>query len=852
MNLHDPITPPKFPYVQKVLPAVYDDSLSYYELLTKMEHYLDEVVGGYNSLYDAMVLLNKAWEDFESGGYLDSFNEFIEKWFEDNQAYINEMLEEGFGGEIERLDAKIDTTAENVLDEVGDDYVPFPVSPLSKFGTSGQVLSTLADGTTEWQNPVVPSDAQAEQIITEWLNDHPEATTTVQNGAITDAKINSGSSIILNKGYAHRLSYTSCDDITSQGVYYVSATAGVPTISDYPFSGAGTLLVLSNGTLITQVASCGVNMVDDVIHKVRCKAGAGAWSAWKSMADNTNVAADLANAVAPLANFKLTVPAQSSCDDLTDNGVYFCSSRGGTVNPSDFPFTYPGFLLVFSWSNSVKMQTAYNYNNDKMYTRKYVSGTWSDWQVANASVFDTKYFQNNITAGSTASCDNVTACGIFFVSSSGGVTNPPDFPLNSIGWLINEKHSSTSPIQFQIALPYYPSEHKGMFRARHADGNWSNWQSLATQTTNTITREVSNDTYNQTFNITTSPTITTDSNGWLQSVDTDVADETNVTDMTGSIMSMLTDTGYCHLSEGIFYVSGGIVMPEGSTLVGCGNKTIVRLLQSTTSGYIVRPVRYSTIRDIRFSGGRSDIDVSSGNIGGRQGLRYVGNRNGQHPEVTPSSGKFNIIEGCRFEHFDSAIYGYNNGGDIDDGIIVNNCYINNCVAGINLDYSVEYSKFNNVVTRRCYYACINNGGNNVFMNCIFHGTIGMMMDNSGNDKVNQGHGSVIGCTFNHTDNWNHPEVLGNGLGIYILGITNGFIFNSCQIFYSEIHVEDSTGIQFSDCLFKGGTNSKLTVDSDKPVIFANDVFLTAPSMDVTQNTVFDNCRNASNGALVTL
>lgn len=77
--------------------------------------------------------------------------------------------------------------------DLEDDYVPFPDGiQHPKYGTVGQVLATLADGTTEWADPVVPSDAQAEAVITEWLDDHPEATTTVQDGAITTAKLHDG------------------------------------------------------------------------------------------------------------------------------------------------------------------------------------------------------------------------------------------------------------------------------------------------------------------------------------------------------------------------------------------------------------------------------------------------------------------------------------------------------------------------------------------------------------------------------------------------------------------------------------------------------------------------------------
>lgn len=97
-----------------------------------------------------------------------------------------------------RFDAQVEQYMQMVrnlegrVEGIEDDYVPFPVPPESKYGEVGQVLGTNTDGTTVWQDPVVPSDEQAERIIDAWLDDHPEATTTVEDGSITTAKLASG------------------------------------------------------------------------------------------------------------------------------------------------------------------------------------------------------------------------------------------------------------------------------------------------------------------------------------------------------------------------------------------------------------------------------------------------------------------------------------------------------------------------------------------------------------------------------------------------------------------------------------------------------------------------------------
>ncbi len=58
-------------------------------------------------------------------------------------------------------------------------------------GTDGQLLRTHGDGTTEWVDEGLPTDEQTAEAISDWLEEHPEATTTVQDGAITFDKLHS-------------------------------------------------------------------------------------------------------------------------------------------------------------------------------------------------------------------------------------------------------------------------------------------------------------------------------------------------------------------------------------------------------------------------------------------------------------------------------------------------------------------------------------------------------------------------------------------------------------------------------------------------------------------------------------
>lgn len=59
-------------------------------------------------------------------------------------------------------------------------------------GTDGQSLRTKGDGTTEWADVGLPTDEQTAQAVSDWLDDHPEATTTVQDESLTYKKFVTG------------------------------------------------------------------------------------------------------------------------------------------------------------------------------------------------------------------------------------------------------------------------------------------------------------------------------------------------------------------------------------------------------------------------------------------------------------------------------------------------------------------------------------------------------------------------------------------------------------------------------------------------------------------------------------
>jgi len=60
--------------------------------------------------------------------------------------------------------------------------------PSNGYGMSGKVLRSTGSG-TEWATVGQPTDEQTAEAVTDWLDEHPEATTTVQDESITEAKL---------------------------------------------------------------------------------------------------------------------------------------------------------------------------------------------------------------------------------------------------------------------------------------------------------------------------------------------------------------------------------------------------------------------------------------------------------------------------------------------------------------------------------------------------------------------------------------------------------------------------------------------------------------------------------------
>ena len=338
------------------------------------------------------------------------------------------------------------------------------------------------------------------------------------------------------------------------------------------------------------------------------------------------------------------------------------------------------------------------------------------------------------------------------------------------------------------------------------------------------------DIHNNTYNITVNPSVSTSLIGTLTSTN-------DSTDRTAEIAAILASTGFCQLGPGEFYVTN-LHMPANSTLCGTGYATKIILPDEVQEGYAIRLNNNCTVKDMRITS-PTPISVSE-TVGNRHGIAYLGT----YDSDKSSGGTFMSVSDVYIDNFTGGGITCNNTGYSPTASIgVSDVTIRNCNAGINISYWSEYHRFTNVHCNGCYYGCINNGGNNMFVNCSFsQNKVGFLIDNSNGDMPNNAHGSAIGCTFNHQDS-------NNGYAIEIHTTSNGFIFEGCQIFYGKTRLDNAKGIVFTGCNF--GRSEGIEINGGGTNLFNSCVFGTAPQVTISNNeyTRFDNCYLRSGDAL---
>lgn len=422
--------------------------------------------------------------------------------------------------------------------------------------------------------------------------------------------------------------------------------------------------------------------------------------------------------------------------------------------------------------------------------------------------------------------DTVTTLGSWVLQGSNTYSNTP-LDSGSSGTLL--VYPSTANTKLQIVI----SQITGIiFNRTSSLGTYpATWNQVEGGNVNTFITQ----NYENTYNIACSPEITADTNNYLVSTG-------DTTDRTADIQAMLSATGVCHLGPGLFIVSG-IDIPSYGSLIGSGNATMVRLNEEVTTGYTIKLQNQSSVSKLRVSGSLNAPTLSS-TIGTRNGIIFTGNFTPDNPSGT--TYRRSMINEVVISNFTgSGILCSKTGTPYNANILVSDVFVLGCNAGINIDFYSEFHRFNNCAVTGCYYGLIDNGGNNNFSNCDFSGNrIGITIDNSTDQSVNNSHGSFVNCSINHS--FSDAGVMNKGIAIKLLKSNLGEIFTGTQIFYGEIVIDECIGVRFIGANI--GSDVPITITDSTVVTFSDSTFKEAPDsatspVTLSGNTavVFDNC-----------
>lgn len=264
------------------------------------------------------------------------------------------------------------------------------------------------------------------------------------------------------------------------------------------------------------------------------------------------------------------------------------------------------------------------------------------------------------------------------------------------------------------------------------------------------------------------------------------------------------------------YSVTGLVISDSITMIGMGYKTI--LATSSNTPIVSITGSYNNIKNIHFKGNSTGSN--------QNGISAVGNSSLTAYRI------FNYVNGCYGENLGgSLIYsqymvGTNSGNGHEGAFYVSDCEASNCTNGFFFDTRAEYNTLVNCQTYSCTAGFNIVGGNNTItggkaVQC----TYGAYLSSGTNDS----HGAFIGTLLNHNTN-----------NVYSTGISNGMLFNDCNIYSGNIQILTSESVIFNNCAL-GGTFTITTTNSTN-TLFNDCRFYQTPTITITGDApVGKNC-----------
>lgn len=719
-------------WCQKVLPLVYDNSLSYYELLCKVVDYLNKTMEDVNTAVEDVENLNSAFGSLEN--HVNASETALLQAYNDLQNYVNTYFNNL--DVQEEINNKLDVMAEDgtldtillpyfnayteATNEVIDGRFETQDNKIAVLEARMNTFASLPDGSTAGDAELLDIRVGANGVT------YPSAGAAVR-GQVTDL-LNDFNSLVKNSlTFAYGLVDTVNFGISSAGKWTTSTNQRSYTL---PLDGIKKIRITANSTgdIIAFL-----NTYNPVVNEsVDFATG---YTARESLSANETKEYTITNGM----NYMFVLLADTSGNDKTP-----------TVNL----FLPDAERLCDSYTVNYS-----NIDEDIFIIAAINSGAWRDQvNISNPGVSRSKTIKindNTIKIKVTASANNnaIITC----LKSYNAIQNEtPDY---ATGWGRRTVTAGES-VEF---IP--PSDAKYFYATTISSAN------VDMTPTVEITQIKESEKY------------------YLTPIDTETQDETGKHDLGKTIELILREYGICRLSKGIYYVSS-IHMPNNSILIGDGNNTVIKLLDSVQSGSAIVMGASCTVKDLAVKGSNSSF-YNSDSDGGRYGIEWTGD--------TKTVGS---IDNCAINGFSGAgIYLHDTTQQTYRNLSILGCYVFSNYIGIYIRKNSEFNKIANCTIVANHIGYLNRGGNNDIANCGIDANYqGIQIDSDEGD--NNGHGTITGCSVNHS---NHN----NGYGLIIKN-TGRMLVSNCNFYFSKFKLDTTNGNIISNCGFGTSANWEIT------------------------------------------
>lgn len=477
------LEPFKF-WCQKVLPNVYDDSLSYYEYLCKLNEYLNEVIGQINTLTDNM-------EDYEAdltATWLET-KEYIDNYFDnlDVQQEINNKLDQmAESGALSALLAPIVGTQ---IGSVVADQIGATVAIQIGGTVANQIDAVVATQISE------PTASATSTWLTEHVNPVGSAVivdnTMTIRGAAADAKV-VGDRYLKNTLIVNDNNYSTLlpdlDNADYNNVYIINIQNA--TIAHFPnFYGKQGITLFSisiadNNIVRTQFC---YNQYQGFYRSL----GTTGWTTWTKLFDWRN---DYTNNFVSL-NVVLEDNYQTVLPDLNSATINKVYTLIYSENSTNIPLHYPTSTAYSNISTLISIKASDHpfinqilINDKGCWVRRRTTTIWQSWvQISDYNIkFNDTFIAEGIVLESNyqtvlPDMNNAIPNKVYnFVYALDSTLLPLHYPTPTAKGNVSTLITSKATNNNYLTQLFY--NETGIWERKKSETTWLNWVKLGSGT----------------------------------------------------------------------------------------------------------------------------------------------------------------------------------------------------------------------------------------------------------------------------------------------------------------------------------------------------------------------------------